>query len=94
MKILERGVTKVLHFSHMATKKRRLNLSLPPEIDEALTIIAKRDGVPRATIALKLLEDALETLEDEVLGKIAEERLNDPQAEYLSHEEVWSKLLK
>lgn len=92
MKILERGVTKVLHFSHMATKKRRLNLSLSVEVDEALTLIAKRDGVPQATVASKLLVEALDMLEDEVFGKIADDR-DTEDAEYISHEEVWKNLM-
>ncbi len=81
--------TLLLHYRYMSTKKRRLNISLPPEIDEALTVIAKRDGVPQAAKALELLVDSLEALEDEVLGRIAEERMNEKNVEYLTHEEVW-----
>lgn len=76
----------------MATKKRRLNLSLPVEVDEALTIISKRDGVPQATVAMKILEEGLEFLEDEVLNKIAEER-DTKDAVYISSEDVWKNLM-
>lgn len=58
----------------MPTSKYRLNVSLPKDVKDALTQIAKRDRVPLATKAADLLELALEIEEDEIFGKIAAER--------------------
>jgi len=78
----------------MATTKQRLNITLPPALDEVLTALAKRDNVPKATIAVDLLKSAIEREEDAVLYEIAESRANDKNAKYLSHDEVWEKILK
>lgn len=72
----------------MATTKRRLNLSLPTELDNALARISKREGVPQAAKAIYFLQIGLELEEDVVLNKIAEER-DTRGAKYLSHEAVW-----
>ena len=72
----------------MATTKRRLNISLSPELDTALTQIAKRDRVPEATKAAELLRDALILQEDMVWERLAEERLKSSK-KWLTHDEVW-----
>ncbi|OGJ42102.1 hypothetical protein A3J23_04000 [Candidatus Peregrinibacteria bacterium RIFCSPLOWO2_02_FULL_48_14] len=75
----------------MPTSKKRINISLPEDIEEVLTLIAKRDGVPVATKAFQLIELALEIDEDEVWEKIIAER-DTPDAVFISHEEAWRGL--
>lgn len=74
----------------MATNKKRINISLPKDTEIALNLLAKADGVPVATKAVELLENALEILEDQVLNDIAEQRANNPKAEYIDHDEFWA----
>lgn len=73
----------------MPTQKKRINITLPDDVDEILTILAKRDKVPKATKAISLLQAALEYEEDRILNDIAEER-DTKDAVFLSHEEFWS----
>jgi len=72
----------------MATTKRRLNITLSPEVDKILTFIAKRDQVPEATKVAELLNISLALEEDRALSLIADERLNI-KGKILSHKEVW-----
>jgi len=72
----------------MATTKKRINISLGKETEEALGRIAKRDQVPPATKAEELLRRALETEEDASLDALASER-DTKNARYLSGDEVW-----
>ena len=55
----------------MSTTKARINISVPDEVKEALTQLAKRDQVPAATKAEHLLEIGLELEEDQVRDEIA-----------------------
>lgn len=72
----------------MATTKRRLNITLSPELDRALSKIAKRDRVPEATKAAELIRDALIVLEDSVWERLAEERFKTAK-KWLMHEQAW-----
>ena len=72
----------------MATTKKRINITLPPAEEEAISRLAKRDQVPEATKAAQLLRLALEIEEDEVWDQIATERLKTSK-KMLSHKEVW-----
>lgn len=72
----------------MPTAKTRINISLSDEIKEALQKLAKRDHVPEATKAARLLEVALETEEDLVWNEIAEKR-DKKQAKFISHANAW-----
>ena len=72
----------------MATTKKRVNISLSPDMEEVLTGLAKRDSVPEATKVVELLRVALEIEEDVVLGKMAEERFKSI-GKTISHKEVW-----
>ena len=74
----------------MATTKNRLNISLPPDVDRALSSLSKRDKTPRATKAADLLRIALEIEEDRVWGELARKR-DVKGVRFLSHEEVWKK---
>lgn len=72
----------------MATTKRRLNITLSPEVDTLLTFIAKRDQVPEATKVAELLNISLALEEDQAFSLLADERLNI-KGKILSHKEVW-----
>lgn len=60
----------------MSTIKSRLNISLPDDTKKALLSIAKRDQMPAATKAVRLMEIGMEIEEDEVWDKIATSRDN------------------
>ncbi len=72
----------------MATTKRRLNISLSPELNRALSAIAKRDKMPEATKAAELIEAALLVEEDSVWEMLASSR-DTKNAKFISHEEAW-----
>ena len=72
----------------MATTKTRINISLSDEVKEALDKLARRDQVPQATKAVRLLEIALELEEDQVWNRIASRR-DVKNARYLSHNKAW-----
>ena len=80
----------------MPTTKKRLNLSLPPNLELVLTMLAARDNVPQATKAVQLLEMAIEIEEDQMLSKIAEERSHELEAgkeKLYTHDEFWELAL-
>ena len=58
----------------MSTTKSRLNISLPDDVKKALLSIAKRDQMPAATKALRLMEIGLEMEEDDIWDEIATSR--------------------
>jgi hypothetical protein len=60
----------------MSTTKSRLNISLPDDTKKALLDIAKRDQMPAATKAVRLMEIGMEIEEDEIWDKIAARRDN------------------
>lgn len=74
---------------YMATAKKRINISLSPDLEMALKHLAKRDAVPQATKATYLIKLAIEFDEDDVLNKIAEER-DAPKAKFVSHKKAWA----
>jgi len=55
----------------MSTAKSRINISLPDDVKQALDRLAKRDKMPTATKAERLLEIALEIEEDAAWDNIA-----------------------
>ena len=75
----------------MPTSKKRINISVPKDTEEILELLAKRDKKPVATVALQLIEIALEIEEDAVWAEIADER-DQPGVKYISHEEMWHDL--
>lgn len=77
----------------MSTVKSRINITADREVELAITRAAKRDQMPVATKAAELLRLALELEEDLVLGTMAEARLKDKKAKYLSHAEFWRRAL-
>lgn len=75
----------------MSTTKKRINISVPADIGEALAVLAKRDAVPVATKAGQLLREMIEIEEDAILAEVAEGR-DTKDAVFISHEEAWKKL--
>jgi hypothetical protein len=73
----------------MPTEKRRLNISLTKEIDQALTQIAQRDNVAQATKAIELLKKGLEIEEDTIWDSIANTR-DSKNAKFVSHKKAWA----
>ncbi len=72
----------------MPTAKTRINISLPDEVKDALQKLAKRDCMPEATKAARLLEVALELEEDLAWAKIAEDR-DKKSTRFVSHAQAW-----
>lgn len=73
----------------MATTKKRINISLPDAVEEALRKIARRDNVPQATKAVGLIELALEIEEDQIWDRIAGQR-DTKKARFLTHKQAWA----
>ena len=73
----------------MATTKKRINISLPSNLDIMLSRVAKRDNMPQATKAVYLLGIALEIEEDMVFDKIASER-DTKNVHFLTHKQAWA----
>lgn len=73
----------------MATTKRRLNITLSPDIDKLISYIAKRDKVPEATKVSELLNISLLLEEDKAFTFLSEERLKE-KGKKLTHKEVWT----
>lgn len=73
----------------MPTIKSRINISLPDEIREALAKLARRDKIPAATKAARLLEVALEIEEDIIWDEIATKR-EKKNTQFISHKNVWA----
>lgn len=72
----------------MSTEKSRLNISLPDDTKKALLSIAKRDQMPAATKAVRLMEIGMEIEEDTIWDKIAESR-DRKSSTFISHSEVF-----
>jgi hypothetical protein len=72
----------------MATTKSRLNITLSRDAKQAIAKLAKRDEVPDATLAARLIETALELEEDIVWDKLATER-DAKDATFIAHNQAW-----
>lgn len=73
----------------MPTLKKRINISVSKDIEQAIAKLAKRDSMPQATKAAQLLAQAIESEEDAIWDAIVTERSRDPR--FVSHEQVWKK---
>ena len=73
----------------MATLKKRINISLPADIENTLLHLSRRDDVPQATKAIHLIRLAIEIDEDGVLDEIARKR-DTKKAKYISHKKAWA----
>ncbi len=74
----------------MAIAKARINVSLSDSAKEALTHLARRDRIPAATKAARLLELALELEEDHAFDVLAWQR-DGKRARYVSHAKAWKQ---
>lgn len=72
----------------MSTSKKRINISLPKNVEKALYELARRNDVPPATEAVRLIKLAIEIDEDDIFNKIAEKR-DKKGAKFISHKDVW-----
>ena len=72
----------------MATTKRRLNITLSPEVDSLIRSAARRDRVPEATKISQLLLASLALEEDKALSLLAEQRMKE-KGKKLSHADIW-----
>lgn len=72
----------------MATTKKRLNITLGSELEDAITKVAKRDNVPTATKAAELLEIALLIEEDMAWDILAKDREKE-KGEFITHDKAW-----
>jgi len=72
----------------MATTKTRINITLSDEMREALAELARRERVPQATKAVKLLAVGLELEEDQAWDTLANKR-DIHGARYFSHDKAW-----
>ena len=72
----------------MPTTKTRINITVPDEIKDALHKLAKRDRIPDATKATRLLELAIELEEDQIWNWIAERR-DKKGSRFISHAKAW-----
>ncbi len=73
----------------MSTTKKRLNITLGSELEEAITNVAKRDNVPTATKAAELLEIALLIEEDMAWDILARDREKE-KSEFIKHDKAWA----
>lgn len=74
----------------MSTAKSRINVSVPDDVKAALVKLAKRDQMPAATKAVRLIELGLELEEDDIWDKIAADR-DRRDAKFHTHAEVFEK---
>ena len=72
----------------MPTDKKRLNITLSKEVEEALSFVAKRDKVPEATKAASLLSLALEIEEDAMFDAVAQKR-DTKKSVFVDHNDAW-----
>ena len=72
----------------MSTTKTRINISLSDDLRGALAKLARRDRIPQATKAVRLLEVALELEEDQAWEALARKR-DVKGAKYISHDKFW-----
>ena len=72
----------------MPTNKTRVNISLSKGLENLLTRLAKRDGVPQATKARELIVRAIEIEEDDAGDRIASDR-DTPSSQLVSHKQAW-----
>lgn len=72
----------------MPTNKARINISVSEDMQEKLAKLARRDSVPTATKAARLLEIALEMEEDQAWDALAQKR-DTADARFISHADAW-----
>ena len=73
----------------MSTTKKRINISLPRDVEKVLTTLAQRDDVPTATKAIDLIRLALAVDADDVWDQLASER-DTKNARFIVHKKAWA----
>jgi hypothetical protein len=73
----------------MATAKSRINISVGKRTQDTLRALAKREQMPVATKAARLLEEAIELEEDRRLAVLADRRLTDRSRYVPDSDAVW-----
>ena len=68
--------------------KKRINISVSPEVNEVIHKLAERDSVTTTTKALELIKKAIQIEEDEVWEALVLKR-DSRKAKYYSHQEAW-----
>ena len=74
----------------MSTAKSRINISLPDDVKKVLINISKRDQMPAATKAVRLMEIGMEVEEDDIWDKIAANR-DYKDSTFHSHTKAFEK---
>ncbi len=74
----------------MSTAKSRINISLPDDVKKVLVSISKRDQMPAATKAVRLIEIGMEVEEDDMWDKIAAGR-DQKDSTFHSHTQAFGK---
>lgn len=85
-------MTSVLHFWYtwnMSTTKKRVNISLSSDLENALAKLAERDQIPQATKAAELVRVAIEIEEDHFFDTIVSQR-DKKGVEFISHKKAWA----
>ncbi len=72
----------------MPTTKTRLNITLLPEMEIAVTKLAIRDKISKSSKAAELIRLALEIEEDHLWNKLAQKR-DVKGAKFISHKKTW-----
>jgi len=75
----------------MATTKERILVTLSPRTSQDLSMYAKYEKSPRATIATRAIREWLDDEEDKYLSAIADERLSNTK-KWLTSEEFWANV--
>lgn len=73
----------------MPTVKKRTNLTLPDDLNEALESLSERDNVSKSAKAMQLIEIAMQLEEDEVWDSLAAKR-DTKGAKFISHDKLWN----
>lgn len=73
----------------MPTTKKRINISLSPDMEKAIETLARRDDIPQATKAADLLRIALEIEEDQIWDTLASWR-DTKRSRFISHKKAWA----
>lgn len=72
----------------MSTTKSRINISLPDDVRDALSKLARRDQMPEATKAARLLEAALE-LEEDIYWEVVAANRDKPDGRFVPFSEAF-----
>ena len=77
----------------MATTKERILITLTPDMAHELTLRAKKEKSPRATVAARLVREALDDAEDQRIAAIVDKRIASTKT-WLSSDEFWKQVAR